>query len=284
MLAHNSLREGAAQATKNIHTFPHLSNTGVKRRLARIRASEPDAGILVVTESLFSMDSDVPNLGELKAICRHYGATLMVDAAHDFGAIGSRGLGMLEIQNALDAPDILMGSFSKTFASNGGFVASNHPALKIALRFSAGPLTFTSALSPIQAAVVLKALEIVQSEEGAARRRRLLANATHLRNNLERHGFEVLGQPSAFLPITLGGRAMSRLAMRHMFSRGVIVNFVEYPAVARNSCRWRVQLMADHTRSQLDSFTDIAIESRAAALSQLGAPASEFDRGQIAAE
>jgi glycine C-acetyltransferase len=120
ILAHACLQEGARNATKNVHHFPHLSNEGVRRRLERIRKDHPDAGILVVTETLFSMDSDVPDIAGLQALCRHYGATLLVDVAHDLGAIGATGRGFLEEQSMVGSVDILMGSFSKTFASNGG--------------------------------------------------------------------------------------------------------------------------------------------------------------------
>jgi len=167
VIAHACLQEGADAATGNVHRFPHCSNEGVERRLARIRAENPDAGILVVTETVFSMDSDVPDNAGLQAICTHYGATLMVDVAHDLGAIGRGGRGYLEIQGALRIVDIVMGSFSKTFGSNGGFVASNRAELKLALRYGCGPLTFTNAMSPMQAAAVLSCLAIVDSPRGS---------------------------------------------------------------------------------------------------------------------
>lgn len=279
VLAHNCLREGASGATRNVHSFPHLSNEGVERRLARIRRGAPDAGILVVTETVFSMDSDVPNLHELKDICRRYRATLMVDVAHDFGAIGAEGRGYLDIQQACDIPDILMGSFSKTFASNGGFVASNNPALKLALRYNSGPLTFTNALSPVQAATILKALEIVSSDEGRERRERLMRNAVSLREKLVGEGFRVMGEASAVVPVILGGNALSRLATKYAIENGAIVNLVEYPAVAKNVCRWRLQLSCEHTEEQLERFVAIAIAARGAAEAAVRSSADHQDEG-----
>lgn len=263
LLAHACLQEGARNATGNIHTFPHLSTDAVKRRLARIRRDAPSAGILVVSETVFSMDSDVPDVAALQQICREHGATLLVDVAHDLGAIGETGRGYLEIQGIVGKVDIVMGSFSKTFASNGGFVASNHPALKLALRSGCGPLTFTNSMSPIQAAVVLKCFDIVESAEGAQRRERLMDNILYMREQLETHEFRIPGQPSAIIPVFLGDNATSRLMTRYALENGAVVNLVEYPAVSRNTCRWRVQVMADHTKQHIDKFVQIAVAARA---------------------
>jgi len=262
VLAHACLQEGAKNATSNVHSFPHLSNEGVARRLERIRKTDNN-GILVVTETVFSMDSDVPNIKELKALCLKYNATLLVDVAHDLGAIGPTGRGYLELQDALDAADIVMGSFSKSFASNGGFVATNATSLKDALRYGCGPLTFTNSLSPLQAAVVLECFNIIESLEGAERRERLMENIHYMRTRLLEADFEILGQPSAIIPVMLGGSRISRLMTKYALEHGAIVNLVEYPAVAKNGCRWRVQVMADHTKAQIHRFIEIAKEARA---------------------
>ncbi|MGO8224459.1 aminotransferase class I/II-fold pyridoxal phosphate-dependent enzyme [Rhizobium ruizarguesonis] len=262
VLAHACLQEGADAATGNVHRFPHCSNEGVERRLARIRAENPGAGILVVTETVFSMDSDVPDIAGLQAICTRYGATLMVDVAHDLGAVGRGGRGYLEIQGALMTVDIIMGSFSKTFGSNGGFVASNRVELKLALRYGCGTLTFTNAISPMQAAAVLSCLAIVDSPEGERRRKRLMGNVMHMRSSLQSVGFQVLGEPSAIVPVVLGSNGLSRKMTSYMLNHGAIVNLVEYPAVAKNGCRWRVQLMHNHTREQIDAFVMTAVAAR----------------------
>lgn len=267
MLAHACLMEGAQAATQNVHPFAHLSGRGLETRLSRVRRDNPDAGILVVTESLFSMDSDTPDLCHAVEVCRLHGATLLVDCAHDLGCMGSDGRGHLAAQGVLGEVDIVMGSFSKTFASNGGFVASSHSALKLALRFTCGPQTFTNAMSPIQAAVVLKALEIVRSEEGRERRTRLLDNINYLRNQLAAHGFVTLGAPSPIVPAMLGGSALSRLICAETLRGGALVNLVEHPAVSRNTSRFRLQVMADHTEADIDEFCTI--------LAAAGVPAAE---------
>ncbi|MEZ5911721.1 MAG: aminotransferase class I/II-fold pyridoxal phosphate-dependent enzyme [Paracoccaceae bacterium] len=262
VLSHACLQEAATLSTPNVHRFPHRSAEGVERRLKRIRNSEPDAGILVVTETLFSMDSDVPDLAVLQDLCRHYDATLFVDAAHDLGAIGPTGRGFLEMQQMLGGVDVVMGSFSKTFASNGGFAASSHPALKLALRYGSGPLTFSNALSPVQAATVLACFDVVEGSDGAQRRKRLMKNATSLRAALASNGFDVLGQPSAIVPVVLGDSARSRRMTAAALGEGAIVNLVEYPAVARNACRWRIQLMSEHRQEDLDALVRAASVAR----------------------
>lgn len=261
MLAHACLMEGAQAATPHVHPFAHLSARGLDSRLARIRREHPEAGILVVTESLFSMDSDTPDLAHAIQACRMHGATLVVDCAHDLGCLGPDGLGHLAAQGVLGEVDIVMGSFSKTFASNGGFVASSHPALKLALRYTCGPQTFTNAISPIQAAVVLKALEIVRSEEGRERRTRLLDNINYLRSRLAAGGFVTLGAPSPIVPAMLGDSALSRLICSEVLRAGALVNLVEYPAVSRNTSRFRLQVMADHTEADIDEFCDILLRA-----------------------
>ncbi|MBA3594451.1 MAG: aminotransferase class I/II-fold pyridoxal phosphate-dependent enzyme [Polaromonas sp.] len=271
MLAHACLMEGARAATPNVHAFAHLSARGLESRLARVRRDHPDDGIMVVTESLFSMDSDTPDLRHAVRVCQEHGATLVVDCAHDLGCMGADGLGHLAAQGVLGEVDIVMGSFSKTFASNGGFVASSHPALKLALRFLCGPQTYTNAMSPIQAAVVLKALEIVRSDEGRDRRVRLMDNINYLRSQLADCGFVTLGAPSPIVPTMLGDSALSRLVCGETLRAGALVNLVEYPAVSRNTSRLRLQVMADHSEADIDEFCTILTAAGATAIDSLRA-------------
>ncbi len=117
------------------------------------------------------MHSDTPDIAALRAVCDEYNAMLLVDCAHDLGCIGEDGLGHLGLQNMLDKVDIIIGSFSKTFASNGGFIAVKSRAVAEYLKYYSATQTFSNALSPVQAATVLAAFEIVRSDEGKHRRR-----------------------------------------------------------------------------------------------------------------
>lgn len=253
-LAHNCLQDGAIAATRNIHLHGHLNLQSVRRHLNRIRSRDKDNGILVVTEGLFSMDSDTPDIAAMQNLCRDYNATLLVDVAHDLGNIGEDGTGHVGLQKMLGKVDIVLGSFSKTFASNGGFVTCNSPAVREYLRYFGSSGTFSNALSPVQAATVLKAFEIVKSEEGRNLRAALMENILYLRGELKRLGMEVIGEPSAIVSAKVGDEALARLVSQRLPSLGVVANLVEFPAVAKGSARFRLQVMANHTKSDIDQL------------------------------
>lgn len=246
-LGHACLQEGARSATSNVHLHPHLSVEGARRALKRIRARDTEHAILVVTESLFSMDSDTPDLAALQQLCREFDATLLVDAAHDLGSMGPGGRGFIGAQDMIGKVDIVMGSFSKTFASNGGFVACNSPAVKQYLKFYGCSATFSNALSPVQAAVVAKAFEIIQSERGRELRWLLLKRVGQLRNAFTAAGLELIGNPSAIVPVIVGDEALARMVSRQLPRFGLVSNLVEYPAVAKGNARFRFQVMPKHS-------------------------------------
>jgi glycine C-acetyltransferase len=147
--------------------------------------------------------------------------------------------------------DIVMGSFSKTFASNGGFVACPSRSVQQYLRYFSTPGTFSNALSPIQAAVVLRALEIVESADGRRLRESLMSNVLALRSGLQQAGFEVYGDPSAIVAVKMGNEAIARLVARQLTILGLVANLVEYPAVPKGAARFRLQVMANHNAQQI---------------------------------
>jgi glycine C-acetyltransferase len=254
-LAHACLQEGANSATDNVHLHGHLNLQSARRHLKRIRARDAENGILVVTESLFSMDSDTPDLAALQDLCREFDATLLVDVAHDLGAIGEGGRGFIGAQNMLGKIDLVMGSFSKTFASNGGFVSCNSPAVRQYLKFYGSSATFSNALSPVQAATVTKAFDIVRSDRGRDLRWLLMKRVGQLRKALAAKGLSVIGNPSAIVPVVVGDEALARMVSRRLPALGVVANLVEYPAVAKGNARFRFQVMPNHTT---DNVNDLA--------------------------
>jgi 7-keto-8-aminopelargonate synthetase-like enzyme len=246
-LAHTCLQEGANAATRNIYMHRHLDLDHCRHWLNTIRAKDAENGIMVVTEGLFSMDSDTPDLAALQELCHEYGATLLVDVAHDLGALGEDGRGHIGIQKMLGKVDLVMGSFSKTFASNGGFVACRTRAIKEYLRFYSPPATFSNALSQVQAAVVLKAFEIVDSPEGRSLRSQLMGNILNLRMTLRANDLDFYGDPSAIVAVKTGAEGLARLVSRRLPELGLLANLVEYPAVGKGAARFRMQVMARHT-------------------------------------
>ncbi len=249
--AHASLRSGASAATANIQINRHLDVGHVRELLAAIRARDTEHGILVVTEGLFSMDSDTPDLATLQATCHEYNASLMVDVAHDLGALGPGGAGCIAAQGMLGKIDLVMGAFSKSFSSNGGFVASASRAVKRHLQLYAGPHMFSNALSPVQAAVILQCVDIIRSDEGRGLRADLMRNVDALRKLLGAEGLHCMGIPSAIVPVLIGSEPVSRLTGKLLFRQSVFVNQVEFPGVPIGASRLRLQLMANHNIQQI---------------------------------
>jgi glycine C-acetyltransferase len=246
-LAHTCLQEGASAATRNIYLFRHNMVGECRKWLEKIRAKDQENGIMVVIESLYSMDSDTPDIVAMQALCDEFDATLMVDVAHDLGNLGDDGRGHIGMQGMLGKVDLVMGSFSKTFGSNGGFVGCRSREVKEYLRFYSPPCTFSNALSPMQAGTVLKAFEIIESVEGAELRNKLMTNVLSLRRQLTEAGFEVYGDPSAIVCVKVGTEGLARLVSRRLPEAGLIANLVEFPAVPKGQARFRMQVMANHT-------------------------------------
>ncbi len=255
-LSHFCLQQGARAATKNVHFFRHNNLEMAREKLEKIRASDTENGILVVTESLFSMDSDSPDLKALQELAHEFNATLVVDVAHDLGSLGENGRGHIELQNMIGKIDVIMGSFSKTFASSGGFVASNQRSVKEYLRYFSSPNIGSNALSPSQAAIVGKCFDIAASDEGAALRRKLMNNAMLLRQLLHDSQFDTYGEPSPIVSVKIATESLARLVSRHLPPIGLLSNLVEFPAVAKGAARFRFQVMANHTNRDITDGAD----------------------------
>ncbi|QBK29138.1 aminotransferase class I/II-fold pyridoxal phosphate-dependent enzyme [Roseitalea porphyridii] len=261
VLAHSCLQEGARASTRNIHYHGHLNIRAMERRLQKIRASDTENGILLVTESLFSMHSDTPDIAAMRALCDEYDAVLLVDCAHDFGSMADDGRGHMSLQNVLHDVDIIIGSFSKTFASNGGFISVKDRASAEYLKYYSATQTFSNALSPVQAAAVLAAFDIVDSAEGRDRRRKLMDNILYMRSEMTKVGLETLGDPSAIVPVRVGAEGLARIASRELSGLGAIANLVEYPAVPQGGARFRVQVMSDHSHADVDQLVRLMLQA-----------------------
>jgi glycine C-acetyltransferase len=272
--AHNCCVQGAMAATRNVHRVRHLSTDAFVRQLRRIRAVDAENAILVVTEGIFSMDGDSPDLAALQSACREYEATLLVDVAHDLGAVGPGGAGIVGLQGLLGKIDLVMGSFSKVFASNGGFVATSCTGIHQYLRAGAPSRTFSNAISPPQCAAILKAVEIVRSVEGEALRQNLHVVAQVLREAIATSGVVCLGKPGPLVPVLLGREAVGRITAALCFDNGVFTNLVEYPAVSVGACRLRMQVMATHMPAQARFAGEVIGWASQAAKELLARPAT----------
>lgn len=260
-LAHACLMQGARAATPNHHFFRHNDVADVRQKLAAIRARDSKHAILLVSEGLFSMDSDSPDIRGLQEAAHEFNAVLLLDVAHDFGASGPRGSGQVGIQHMLGNVDLVMGSFSKTFSSNGGFLATHDLSVRQYLSIYAGSHTYSNALSPVQAGVVKEALRIVTSEEGEHLRARSRKNISDLRGRFTARGIECLGEGSNIVPVTVGDERLAKWTSRLLEENGLLANLVEFPAVSRGRARFRFQVMASHTEEQIESAVDIFCRS-----------------------
>jgi glycine C-acetyltransferase len=256
-LAHACLLQGARAATQNVYMFRHNDVEALRHRLTRIRAKDTENAILVVSEGLFSMDADSPRIDALQQVCRELGAVLMMDVAHDFGATGPGGTGQIGIQRMLGKVDLVMGSFSKTFSSNGGFVATREQSVRQFLGVYAGTHMYSNGISPVQTAVVNEAMRIVRSDEGDGLRERSFDNILRLRAGFESRGIECLGNPSNVVPVLCGDETVAKWTSRLLEENGLIANLVEFPAVPRERARFRFQVMASHTDEQIDRAVDV---------------------------
>ena len=182
-LAHNCLVEGSRHTRAQLSYFGHNDVDELRQILASERERHPTKGIFLVLESLYSMDSDSPDLKECIELARQFGAMTILDVAHDLGAMGHSGRGLLDSVSNEFWPDMIMGSFSKTFASNGGFVAASSSVVDY-LRCYSPSFTFSNALSPVQTRIVLECIELIYSAEGQVMREKLFANILRLRDGM----------------------------------------------------------------------------------------------------
>lgn len=253
-LIHSCLKEGCLHAKTRLSYFAHNDAEQLETLLKARRDQDANQAIFVVVESLYSMDSDSPP-PPIFQVARRYGAIVVLDVAHDFGAMGASGLGLLDSIPADLWPDVIMGSFSKTFSSNGGFVATTRSGVDY-LRVFAPSFTFSNALSPVQAAVVRAAHAIVFSAEGAVLRERLMNNVQHFRQRVAAAGLTVGGKPSPIVPVILGDEPTGRLAWKHLEARNVLTNLAEYPGVPLGQARFRFQMMVNHSEQEITQAVD----------------------------
>jgi glycine C-acetyltransferase len=268
--SHACLQQGAHAATQQVIRHDHLDVGAAREHLREIRSGDAKAGVLVISEGLFSMDSDTPRIQALQDACHEFDATLLLDVAHDLGALGPGGTGSLGIQKVLGKVDLVMGSFSKTFASNGGFLATNFEPALLFVQSYGGSWTFSSALSPVQAAVVLEAVKIVRSDKGDELRAALQDNVDALRGAFSALGIECMGSPSAIVPVPIGSVEVGRLASGLIHARGVHANLVEFPAVPVSGSRFRMQVMATHTPAQAVEAAGVVASAIAEAQAAFG--------------
>jgi 8-amino-7-oxononanoate synthase len=247
---HASIVEGCLLSPGKFLRFPHRDMAGLENRLRNL---EPEAGKLVVVDGVFSMEGDVIQLPDLCRIASQYGAAVMVDDAHSIGVLGQHGAGTASHFGVTDQVHLIMGTFSKSLASLGGFIASDAETIDY-LKHNSRPLIFSASMSPANAAAVMAAVEIMVKEP--ERIAQLWRNTERMKQGLLRLGFNLGKSETPILPVYCRSMLDTFKICRRLQEEGVFVNPVVYPAVAPGQELIRISLMATHTEKHIDFALD----------------------------
>ncbi|NOZ42449.1 MAG: aminotransferase class I/II-fold pyridoxal phosphate-dependent enzyme [Alphaproteobacteria bacterium] len=247
--SHASIYDGCAMGNATTVRFKHNDPENLDRRLTRIRKSDPEAGILVVLEGVYSMLGDQAPLKELTRISRGHNACILVDEAHSVGVFGESGRGATQAQGVEDQVDFIVGTFSKSIGTIGGYCVSNHPKFE-ALRLVCRPYIFTASLPPSVVASATKALELISNSN---LRRKLLNNSLKLNTGLDHAGFNMgtTGE-SPIAAIIVDDQDMAIAFWGGMIREGVYVNLALPPATPNRLNLMRCSLSAAHSFEQID--------------------------------
>ncbi len=244
-LDHASIVDGAKLSYGDTERFAH----GNLAQLERLLQKHAERGLLVIVDGVYSMEGDIADLPNLLRLCQKYGAALAVDDAHSVGVLGSNGDGTAAHFGLTDEVDVIVGTFSKSLASIGGFVAASETVIHY-LKHHSRPLIFTAALPPSNTAGVLAALDVMIAEP--ERRTRLWENTRRLQDGCRALGFNIGHTETPIIPVLIGTLERTFLFWRKLFDAGVFTNPVVPPAVPPSECRLRTSLMATHTPDQID--------------------------------
>ncbi len=242
---HASLVDGAKLSYGETKRFAHQDMAELERILERL---PEDKGKLVCVDGLYSMEGDIAPLPELIPLCRKYGARLLVDDAHAIGVLGC-GRGTGEHFHMTRDIDLVMSTFSKSFASLGGFIAGDEPVVHY-IKHHARSLLFSASIPPSNAAAALASLKIMREEP--ERVEHLCKIADYMRDGYRRLGFNIGTSTTAVIPVILGEQMLTLFMWRRLFDEGVFVNPVLAPAVQPGRELLRTSYMATHTFEQMD--------------------------------
>jgi len=249
-LDHACILDGARLGFGKILKFKHNDMASLEQKLA---AAPEGWGRLVVVDGVFSMEGDLAPLPEIARLAKRYGARLMVDDAHGIGVLGASGRGTAEHFGVESEVDLVMGTFSKSLATVGGFVAGDAVVIDF-IRHHARSLIFSAAPPPASVAAAAKALEIVEREP--ERRKQLWEHTTYMRRELRALGFDTGDSESPVIPIVVGDDLQTFKMVHRLHEEGVFVNCVISPAVPVGRAMIRTSYMATHTRAHLDRALD----------------------------
>ena len=248
--SHASIYDGCALGNAQIVPFRHNDIDALEKRLRRL---PPEAGKLVVLEGVYSMLGDIAPLKEMVSVCKAAGAMVLVDEAHSMGFIGENGRGVAEAQGVIDDVDFIIGTFSKSVGTVGGFCVSNHPKFEI-LRLVCRPYVFTASLPP--SVVATAATSIRKLMHGKSKRDHLWENSKKLHGGLKALGFTLgTDEPqSAIIAVIMPDLERGAAMWEALLNEGLYVNLARPPATPAGMTLLRCSLCAEHSAAQVDEI------------------------------
>lgn len=251
---HASIYDGCRLSMATMVRYRHNDMADLEKKLS---ALPDEAGRLIVTDGVFSMGGDIANLPEIVRLAKEYGARVMVDDAHGLGVLGNGGRGTADHFGLTDDVDIIMGTFSKSLASCGGFMAAKEEIVDY-VRHISRPFIFCASIPPASCATAIEALRILREEP--ERPERLLSLARYMRTKLRENGIAIRESDTPIVPIFTYRTEATLMAGRDLFDAGVYVNPVLPPATHPAECLLRTSYMATHTEALLDEALGIILE------------------------
>ncbi len=244
-MVHASIIDACRLSYGNVVKFKHNDMNDLERVLSSLPAN---SGKLVVVDGVFSMEGDMANLPEIVKLAKKYGARVMVDDAHGIGVLGKNGRGTAEHFGVEDDVDIIMGTFSKSFASLGGFVAGEKKVIQY-IKHHARSLIFSASITPASVATALATLDIIENEP--ERRERLWAISEQMRQNFQALGFNTGDSQTQIIPIIVGEDEAAFMLWRLLREEGIFTTPTIYPAVPKGRALIRTSYSATHTDEDL---------------------------------
>lgn len=251
ILNHASIVEGCKGVQSKFGThvdfYAHNNMKSLRRKL-ELASRKCAGGVLVICDGVFSMDGDIAPLPEISALAKEYGAKVAIDEAHSTGILGETGRGTCEHYSMEGQVDLIVGTFSKSLGSVGGFIAGNRKIIDYLRMYGPGYM-FSTASAPGANAAVLKALEIL--EKDSSFRKQLWENTHYMHKELTRLGFDINGSQTPIIPVNVPNDKAFPITL-DLQKRNIFINPVIYPAVSKNRARLRISLMSTLTREELD--------------------------------
>ncbi len=245
-LDHASIIEGSRLSFSKVLKFAHNDMNALE---CKLKLCDNDSVRLIVVDGIFSMEGDIINLPEVVRLAEKYNASVMVDDAHSLGVLGENGSGTASHFGLTDKVDLIMGTFSKSFASLGGFIAADKEIINF-IKHNSRSLIFSASMTPASAAAVLASIEIMETEP--ERIKNLWDLSFYARDCFKSAGFDTGKSESPIIPLFIRDSIKALTLTIMLLEDGIFVNPVVSPAVAREDCLIRYSLMANHTREQVD--------------------------------